>query len=127
LLRAFAAGELDRIVEHDCPLDVLTQQIVAEASCQECDEDGLFELARRAWPYRQLARTEFDAVVAMAAQGFSTRRGRRGALVHHDEVNQRVRGRRGARLTALTSGGAIPEVADYRVVLDPDDMFVGTL
>jgi ATP-dependent Lhr-like helicase len=127
LLRAFAAGELDRIVEHDCPLDVLTQQIVAEAACQEYGEDDLFALARRAWPYRQLARGDFDAAVAMAADGFATRRGRRAALMHRDEVNRRVRGRRGARLVALTSGGAIPEVADYRVVLDPDDTFIGTL
>jgi ATP-dependent Lhr-like helicase len=127
LLRAFAAGELDRIVDHDCPLDILTQQIVAEAACQEYAEEDLFTLARRAWPYRQLARADFDAAVAMAADGFATRRGRRAALLHRDEVNRRVRGRRGARLIALTSGGAIPEVADYRVVVDPEDTFIGTL
>jgi len=127
LLRAFAAGELDRIVDHDRPLDVLTQQLVAEAACQEYSEDDLFELVRRAWPYRGLTRADFDAVMEMAAQGFATCRGRRAALVHRDEVNRRVRGRRGARLVALTSGGAIPEVADYRVVLDPDETFIGTL
>jgi len=127
LLRAFAAGELDRIVDHDCPLDVLTQQLVAEAACEEYAEDDLFDLARGAWPYRRLTRADFDAVAAMAGDGFATRRGRRAALVHRDEVNRRLRGRRGSRLVALTSGGAIPEVADYRVVLDPDDTFIGTL
>ncbi len=90
-------------------------------------EDELFTLVRRAWPYRDLARADFDAVVAMAADGFATRRGRRAALIHRDEVNARLRSRRHARLLAITSGGAIPEVADYRVVLEPDDTFIGTL
>ena len=127
LLRAIRAGELDRIVAHDAPLDVLTQQIVAETACREYAEDELFALVRRAWPYRDLAREDFDAVIAMAADGFATRRGRRAALLHRDEVNRRLRSRRHARLLAITSGGAIPEVADYRVVLEPDDTFIGTL
>jgi ATP-dependent Lhr-like helicase len=127
LLRAVRRGELDAIVPHDRALDVLAQQIVAECACREYTEDALFALARRAWPYRDLRRDEFDAVLAMTADGFSTRRGRRAALVHRDEVNRTVRGRRGVRLLALTSGGAIPEIADYRVVLDPGDTFVGTL
>jgi ATP-dependent Lhr-like helicase len=127
LLRAVRQGELDRIVSHDAPLDVLAQQIVAETACGEYAEDDLFALVRQAWPYRALERAAFDAVAAMVSDGFSTPRGRRGALVHRDEVNHRVRGRRGARMLALTSGGAIPEVADYRVVLEPDDTFIGTL
>jgi ATP-dependent Lhr-like helicase len=127
LLRAVRRGELDRIVEHDAPLDVLAQQVVAESSCRDYSEDELFGVMRRAWPYRDLARKDFDAVVQMTADGFATKRGRRGALVHRDEVNGNIRGRRGARLLALTSGGAIPEIADYRVVLEPDDTFIGTL
>ncbi len=129
LLRWVGHGVLDAIVEHDMPLDVLAQQLVAEASAREdsTSEDELFALARRAWPYRDLDRAAFDAVVAMAAEGFSTRRGRRAALLHRDEVRGRVRGRRGSRLLAQTSGGAIPEVADYRVILDPEETFIGTL
>src|SRR3954470_15572850 len=127
LLRAVRRGELDAIVSHDAPLDVLAQQIVAETACRDYGEDELFALVTRAWPYRALDRTSFDAVVAMTADGFTTRRGRRSALVHRDEVNGRLRGRRGARLTAIASGGAIPEVADYRVVLDPGETFIGTL
>jgi ATP-dependent Lhr-like helicase len=127
LLREVRRGELDRIVTHDAPLDVLAQQIVAETSCADYGEDELFDLMRRAWPYRDLTRKEFDEVLAMVAEGFATKRGRRGALVHRDEVNHRVRGRRGARMLAITSGGAIPEVADYKVVLEPDDTVVGTL
>jgi ATP-dependent Lhr-like helicase len=127
LLRTVRRGELDRIVTHDAPLDVLAQQITAELACREAGEDELFAFVRRAWPYRDLARRDFDAVVAMLAEGFATRRGRRAALVHRDEVNQVVRARRGSRMLALTSGGAIPEVADYRVILEPEDTFVGTL
>jgi ATP-dependent Lhr-like helicase len=127
LLRSVQRGELDRIVVHDAPLDVLAQQIVAESSCADYAEDDLFDLVRRAWPYRALERKEFDAVMAMVADGFATKRGRRGALVHRDEVNGNVRGRRGARMLAITSGGAIPEVADYRVVLEREETFIGTL
>jgi ATP-dependent Lhr-like helicase len=127
LLREVRRGELDRIVTHDAPLDVLAQQIVAETSCADYGEDELFDLMRRAWPYRDLTRKNFDEVLAMVAEGFATKRGRRGALVHRDEVNHRVRGRRGSRMLAITSGGAIPEVADYKVVLEPDDTVVGTL
>jgi ATP-dependent Lhr-like helicase len=127
LLRAVKRGELDRIVVHDAPLDVLAQQIVAESSCRDYAEDELFDVMRRAWPYRELARKDFDAVVQMTADGFATKRGRRAALVHRDEVNRNIRGRRGARMLALTSGGAIPEVADYRVVLEPEETFIGTL
>ena len=127
LLRAIRRGELDAIVPQDRALDVLAQQLVAECACRDYTEDELFALVRRAWPYRELSRADFDAVLKMTAEGFSTRRGRRAALVHRDEVHASVRGRRGARLLALTSGGAIPEVADYRVVLDPGETFVGTL
>jgi len=127
LLRAIRRGELDAIVEHDAPLDVLAQQIVAEAAARECTEDELFALVRGAWPYRALERAQFDALVAVVSEGFATRRGRRGALLHRDEVRRRIRGRRGTRLLALSSGGAIPDVADYRVVLDPDDTFIGTV
>ena len=127
LMREVRRGDLDRIVTHDSPLDVLAQQIVAETSCADYAEDDLFELMRRAWPYRDLTRKDFDEVLAMVSEGFATKRGRRGALVHRDEVNRRVRGRRGARMLAITSGGAIPEVADYKVVLEPDDTVVGTL
>ena len=127
LLDSVARGELDRLTLPEQPLDVLAQQIVAEVGAREWHEDELYALMRRAWPYRALARGEFAAVVAMLAQGFSTRRGRRGALIHHDAVNHVLRGRRGARLTALTSGGTIPDNADYQVILEPEDQFIGTL
>ncbi|HEY6206305.1 MAG TPA: DEAD/DEAH box helicase [Chthoniobacterales bacterium] len=127
LLRSVRRGELDRLLIPEKALDVLAQQIVAATSTEDWDENELFELVRAAWPYRNLARNDFDSVVKMLAEGFSTKRGRRAALIHHDAVNHRIRGRRGARLTALTSGGAIPDNADYRVLLEPSETFVGTV
>jgi ATP-dependent Lhr-like helicase len=127
LLDSVRRGELDRLVLPEQPLDVLAQQIVAEVAAQEWDEDELYALVRRAWPYRALPRDDFTAVVAMLADGFSTRRGRRGALIHHDAVNHKLRGRRGARLTALTSGGTIPDNADYQVLLEPENQIIGTV
>ena len=93
-------------------------------SAREWGEDALFELMRAAHPYRELQRTEFDECVRMLAEGFSTRRGRRGALLHHDSINKMLRPRKGARLTALTSGGAIPDNADYKVMLEPEGHLV---
>jgi ATP-dependent helicase Lhr and Lhr-like helicase len=127
LLRAVGAGTLDRLILREQPLDVLAQQIVAETASEDWPADALFDLARSAYPYRGLEREEFDGVVRMLASGFSTRRGRRAALIHHDAVNGRLRGRRGARLLAITSGGAIPDTADYRVVLEPEGTFLGTV
>src|SRR6187401_87077 len=127
LLRCVRRGELDRLSIPEKPLDVLAQQIVAAVSTEDWDENEFFNLVRSSWPYRKLTREEFDSVVKMLAEGFSTKRGRRSALIHHDAVNHRLRGRRGARLVALTSGGAIPDNADYRVILDPSETFVGTV
>jgi len=127
LLRCVRRGELDWLSIPEKPLDVLAQQIVAAASTEDWDENEFFNLVRSSWPYRNFTREEFDSVVKMLAEGFSTKRGRRSALIHHDAVNHRLRGRRGARLVALTSGGAIPDNADYRVVLDPSETFLGTV
>jgi len=127
LLESVHGGELDRLAVPEQPLDVLAQQIVAEVAAREWQEDELFALFRRAWPYRALAREDFAAVVAMLAEGFASRRGRRGALLHHDAVNHMLRGRRGARLTALTSGGAIPDTADYQVLLEPENQIIGSV
>ena len=120
-------GELDRLVMPEEPLDVLAQQIAAETSAREWSEEELFALVRRAWPYRTLTRDTFNSVLRMLGEGFSTRRGRRGSLIHRDEVNGVVRGRRGTRLTALTSGGTIPDNADFQVLLEPENHVVGTV
>src|SRR5438067_2053218 len=127
LLHCVHRGELDRLTIPEKPLDVLAQQVVAAASTQDWDENEFFELVCSAWPYRNLTRAEFDHVVRMLAEGFSTKRGRRAALIHHDGINHRLRGRRGARITALTSGGAIPDNTDYRAILEPSEIFVGTV
>ncbi|HEX4460562.1 MAG TPA: DEAD/DEAH box helicase, partial [Polyangia bacterium] len=125
--RAMVAGAMDRHVDRPAPLDVLAQQLVAATSTGDFAVDALFALVRGAAPYAQLPRREFDAVLDMLGDGIATRRGRSGAHLHLDRVNARVRGRRGARLAALTSGGAIPDKADYVVVEDPTEAVVGTL
>src|SRR2546426_1450006 len=127
MVRAVKDGELDRVLIPDKPLDVLAQQIVAEAAAQEWDEEALFELFRRARPYLGLEKTEFEEIVAMLAHGYATKRGQRAALVHYDAVHRKLRERRGSRMVAIMSGGAIPEVFDYRVKLEPEGNFIGTL
>ncbi len=127
LLDAVRRGELDRLIMPPAPLDILAQHIVAAVAAEEWSEDALFALVRRAHPYRDLSRADFDAVVTMLADGFSTRRGRRGAYLHLDAVAGRLRARKGARLAAITSGGAIPDTADYQVVLQPSNTLLGTV
>ncbi|MBB5206690.1 ATP-dependent Lhr-like helicase [Chiayiivirga flava] len=127
LLDCVRRGELDALILPPQPLDVLSQQIVAEVACREWSEDALYALVRRAYPYRDLARADFDAVVRMLAEGFTNRRGTHVAHVHRDAVQRVLRERRGARLTALSAGGTIPDTADYAVVLEPQAQTVGSV
>ncbi len=127
LLDAIRRDELDVIHIPDHPLDVLAQQIVAEVASREWDEQSLYACFTRAWPYRKLSHAQFTATVKMLGEGFHTRRGRRSAYLHRDAVHGRLRPRKGARLTALLNGGAIPDQFDYDVILQPQGVFVGTL
>jgi len=127
LLDAVQRGELDRIRVPPKPLDVLAQQIVAETACREWDLQALYDTCCRAGPYRHLALQEFEQVVQMLADGYSTRRGRRGAYLHYDAVNRVLRARRGAKLSAVTNAGVIPDQFDYDVVLQPEGHRVGSL
>ena len=127
LLAQVRQGQLDRLYVQGRAFDILAQQIVAAVSVEEWDEDELFRVFRQAYPYRDLTKEEFDTVTRILAEGFSTRRGRGGAYIHYDGVGKRLRDRRGARLAAVTSGGAIPETADYQVILEPQNALVGTL
>jgi ATP-dependent helicase Lhr and Lhr-like helicase len=127
LVRAIRHGDLDRLMIPEAPLDVLAQQIVAACSAEEWDEDAMFALVRRAYPYRNLKRETFDAILEMLAEGIAARRGRYGAYLHRDRVNGKLRARRGARLAAITSGGAIPDNSLYNVVAEPDGIVVGTV
>lgn len=127
LIRAIRAGRLDAIVFPKAPLDILAQQIVAEVACGEWGTDELFALCRRAWPYRDLSRRDFDRVVQFLSEGISSSSGRGRVYLHHDQVGRRVRARPGARIVAASNGGAIPEIASYRVVAEPEQTVVGTL
>ncbi|MSR57072.1 MAG: DEAD/DEAH box helicase [Planctomycetaceae bacterium] len=127
MIRAIRAGRLDAIAIPVAPLDILAQQIVAEVSSDEWSTDELFALCRRAYPYRNLARREFDRVIGFLSEGISHGSGRSKVYLHHDQVGRRVRARPGARIVAASNGGAIPEIASYRVVAEPDHTVVGTL
>ncbi|HUE58116.1 MAG TPA: DEAD/DEAH box helicase, partial [Acidimicrobiales bacterium] len=127
LLGAVRSGKLDAIQLSRIPLDILAQQIIAEVSVKEWDAAELFGMVRKAAHYRGLTEEQFGEVLSLVSAGIETGRGRRGAYVHHDSVNGELRGRKGAQLAAVMSGGAIPETGDYRVVADPDDTFVGTV
>ncbi|HEU5002605.1 MAG TPA: DEAD/DEAH box helicase [Actinomycetota bacterium] len=126
-IMAARAGELDHVIMPAKPLDILAQQIVATAATGSVPEESLWAMAKRAYPYRDLTRREFDEIVEMLSEGFSTRRGRASAHLHRDQVNGVVSGRRGARLAAITSGGAIPDTADYDVIAEPEEVFIGKL
>ena len=157
LVRAIRQGDLDRIMIPESPLDILAQQIVAicaaggsqvgpasspapdggESSETRAgapapqdhgwDEEELFALVRRAYPYRNLSRQTYEAVLEMLSEGIASRRGRYGAYLHRDRINRKLRARRGARLASITSGGAIPETALFTVVAEPEGIVVGTL
>jgi ATP-dependent Lhr-like helicase len=127
LLAAVRAGRLDAIQLPLMPLDIAAQQVVAEVSAREWRVEELYALLRRAAHYSDLTPAQFDEVVDLVSQGIETGRGKRGLYLYHDEVNGELRPRKGARLAAAMSGGAIPETGDYRVVADPDDTFVGTV
>lgn len=127
LVRAIRQGDLDRIAVPEAPMDILAQQIVAMCAAEDWKEDELFQAVRRAYPYRNLARAEFDEIVEMLSEGIASARGRYAAYLHRDRVNGIVRARRGSRLVAITSGGAIPENSLYTVVAHPEGTVVGTV
>jgi ATP-dependent Lhr-like helicase len=127
LIRSMRLRELDQLRVPEAPLDILAQQIVAACSAEEWDEDALFATLKHAYPYQSLSRAAFDRVLVMLSEGIAAKRGRYGAYLFRDQVNRRLRARRGARLAAITSGGAIPETGLYTMVAMPEGTVVGTL
>ncbi len=127
LVRAIRHGELDKLWVPECPLDVLAQQIVAMCSAEEWNEDDLLRVLRRAYPYRDLSQKDYEEVITMLADGITAKRGRFGVYLHRDQVNRVLRARRGARLAAITNGGAIPDNAQFTVIVEPEGTPVATL
>ncbi|MFN7955321.1 MAG: DEAD/DEAH box helicase [bacterium] len=127
LVRAVRGRRLDKLCVPRAPLDIVAQQIVAECAGETWREDDLFDLVREAWPYAALERRKFDEIVEMLSEGIATGTGRAAAHLHRDRIHGTLRGRRGARMVAVQCGGAIPELADYKVVAEPEGAFVGTV
>ncbi len=127
LVRAIKHNELDKLEIPECPIDILAQQIVAMVAVEEVNEVQLFHDVKKAYPYRNLEKSKFDQVIEMLSDGISSRRGRYGAYLLRDQVNGTLKARRGARLAAITSGGAIPESALYAVIQEPEGHSIGTL
>ena len=127
LVRAIRGGALDALEIPKAPLDILAQQIVAACAQHEWEVETLYATVRTTFPYRDLERSEFESVLSMLADGIATSRGRSGTYLHYDRVNGRLRARRGARLAAITSGGAIPDTANYSVIVEPEGHVIGSL
>src|SRR5271163_4430480 len=127
LIRAMRAGVLDRLEIPKCPIDVLMQQIVAACAAEPWEEDALFEVMRRAHPYSQLTRKEYDEILCLLAEGIEASRGRYGSYLLRDRVNGRMQSRRGARTIAVSNGGTIPDTALYSVIVQPEGVQIATL
>lgn len=127
LINAIQQGDLDQLIIPQQPLDILAQQIVAACATNEWHEEDLFQLVKRAYPYHDLTRESFDTILEMLSDGIAGVRGRYSAYLFHDKVNHRVKGRRNSRLSAITSGGAIPDNGLFSVIAEPEELNVGTL
>ncbi|MDP6506054.1 MAG: helicase-related protein, partial [Planctomycetota bacterium] len=120
-------GELDALEIPERPLDVLSQQVVAEVSCEDYSTDDLYDLVTRSFAYRNLTRNDFDRIIRMLTEGFTFGRGGRRAYLHYNPISKEVKARKGARLTATVSGGTIPDQFDYDVVLEPSGAVIGSV
>lgn len=127
LMRAIHEGQLDAVRLPEAPLDVLAQQVVAEIAAEEWDERALYDVFRRAMPYRELSWENYEKVLHLVSEGVSTSRGRSRVHVHRDRVNGKLKARKGARLMALQNGGAIPDLFTYPAIAEPEEKQVGTL
>ncbi|MDQ2926004.1 MAG: DEAD/DEAH box helicase, partial [Acidobacteriota bacterium] len=127
LLRKMTAGELDRLEVPEQPMDVLMQQIVACCGAEPWEETALYNVLRRAWPYRNLTREHFDELIELLHEGIENSRGRYGAYLLRNRVQGVLHPRRGARMIAISNGGAIPDTALFAVMLQPENVQIATL
>jgi ATP-dependent helicase Lhr and Lhr-like helicase len=121
------SGELDKLEIPPEPIDVLMQQIVAACGAEPWDEDALFAMVTCAFPYRNLTRARFDEIISLLANGIESSRGRYGAYLSRDGIHGQLHPRRGARMIAISNGGAIPETNVFPVILQPEGVQIATL
>ena len=127
LLRKMVAGELDQLEVPELPVDVLMQQMVAACGAESWDEVALYNVVRRAWPFRNLSFEEYEKLLALLHNGIESSRGRYGAYLLRDRVQGQLHARRGARMIAIGNGGAIPDTAIFAVMLQPENVQIATL
>jgi ATP-dependent helicase Lhr and Lhr-like helicase len=127
LVRKLRNGELDRLEIPPQPIDILMQQIVAACGAEPWNKRSLFEVLRRAYPYRTLAWEQYEEIIAILANGIQSSRGRYGAYLLHDGIHGELYPRRGARMIAISNGGAIPDTALFNVILEPEGVQIATL
>src|SRR5487761_1325279 len=127
LVQAMRGGDLDQLEIPPQPLDVLMQQMVAACAAESWNENTLYSILRRAYPYRDLTRAEFDELIQILHRGIESSRGHYGAFVMRDAVHGELHARRGARLAAVCNGGTIPDTAQYAVIMQPEGVQVATL
>ena len=127
LIRKMRAGELDQLEVPPQPTDVLMQQIVACCGAEPWEEDTLYNTLRRAYPYRNLSRQEFDDLLNLLSNGIESSRGRYGAYLLRDGIHRQLHPRRGARMIAISNGGAIPDTSLFSVILQPEGVQIATL
>ncbi|MDR3478350.1 MAG: DEAD/DEAH box helicase [Gammaproteobacteria bacterium] len=127
LVEAIRDGDLDQLIIPKEPLDILAQQIIATCATGDWLEDDLYAMVKKAFSYQDLSRESFNTIIEMLSEGIAGSRGRYGAYLFRDRVNGVVKARRGSRLTAITSGGAIPDIGLFTVIAEPTGTMVGTL
>ncbi|HMG95719.1 MAG TPA: helicase-related protein, partial [Gemmatimonadaceae bacterium] len=127
IVAAMRAGDVEPTHVVQNALDVLAQVIVAAVSVDDWRSEDLFKLVRRAYPYHQLSRSAFEEVVAMLSGKYpSDIAAELEPRITWDRVNDMLIGSRAARMTAVISGGTIPDRGLYTVNL-PDRTRLGEL
>lgn len=127
LIKAIEEGALDALIMPERCLDILAQQLVAMCVTDSFSEKALFELVTQAYAYRDLSLQEFKSVLIMLCEGISGSRGRYGAYLFHDKVNDQISAKKHARIVAVSNGGAIADIGLFSVLAEPNNILVGTL
>ena len=128
LAGAMLRGEVEPVhVPRNC-LDILAQQVVACVAVEPWDAGALFDMVRRAYPYRDLTPAAFEAVLKLVSGRYHTETFRDlRARIAWDRVHQQLRRLPGSARLALVGGGAIPDTGQFPLHLGEDGPKLGEL